>query len=81
MEVLGEIQKNKQEKLIVSISEYKTHTYIDIRVYYEDKKTGEYKPTKKGVALPPSIIREVMELVLEGAEKLQNDQQILKQNL
>ena len=81
MEILGEIQKNKQEKLIVSISEYKTHTYIDIRVYYEDKKTGEYKPTKKGVALPPSIIREVMELVLQGAEKLQNDQQILKQNL
>ena len=81
MEILGEIQKNKQEKLIVSISEYKEHTYIDIRVYYEDKKTGEYKPTKKGVALPPSIIREVMELVLQGAEKLQNDQQILKQNL
>ena len=81
MEILGEIQKNKQEKLIVSISEYKAHTYIDIRVYYEDKKTGEYKPTKKGVALPPSIIREVMELVLEGAEKLQNDQQILKQNV
>ena len=81
MEILGEIQKNKQEKLIVSISEYKTHTYIDIRVYYEDKKTGEYKPTKKGVALPPSIIREVMELVLQGAEKLQSDQQILKQNL
>ena len=81
MEILGEIQKNKQEKLIVSISEYKMHTYIDIRVYYEDKKTGEYKPTKKGVALPPSIIREVMELVLEGAEKLQNDQQIPKQNI
>ena len=81
MEILGEIQKNKQEKLIVSISEYKATTYIDIRVFYEDKKTGEYKPTKKGVALPPSIIREVMELVLEGAEKLQNDQQILKQNV
>ena len=78
MEILGEIQKNKQEKLIVSISEYKAHTYIDIRVYYEDKKTGEYK---KGVALPPSIIREVMELVLQGTEKLQSDQQILKQNL
>ncbi len=65
----------------MSISEYKAHTDIDIRVYYEDKKTGEYKPTKKGVALPPSIIREVMELVLEGAEKLQNDQQIPKQNI
>ena len=76
MEILGEIQKNKQEKLIVSLSEYEGYKYVDIRVYYEDKKTGEYKPTKKGVALPPRVIKEVMEFVLEGAEKLQNDQSI-----
>tara|TARA_R110000824_G_scaffold266063_3_gene455042 strand:+ start:5160 stop:5375 length:216 start_codon:yes stop_codon:yes gene_type:complete len=70
MEVLGEIKKNSKEKFIVSINEYEGHKYIDVRVYYQDRE-GEYKPTKKGIALSPKVVKEVMELVIVGAEKLQ----------
>ena len=47
MKVIGEIQKNKREKIIVSTNEYKGFKYVDLRVHYEDEVSGEYKPTKK----------------------------------
>lgn len=35
----------------VSISSFKGKRLINIREYYEDKKTGEMKPGKKGITL------------------------------
>ena len=52
MKVIGEIQKNKREKIIVSTNEYQGFKYVDLRVHYEDEVSGEYKPTKKGVDCP-----------------------------
>jgi hypothetical protein len=50
--LIGEIQKNSTEKIRVSIESYKGHEFIDVRVYYEDD-TGEWRPTKKGIAIAP----------------------------
>jgi len=44
------IQKNPTEKIQVSEKEYKDNKYIDVRIWYLDEKSGEYKPTKKGVS-------------------------------
>ena len=63
MNIIGEIQKNQKEKIIVSTNEYKGHKYIDLRVHYEDETSGEYKPTKKGIALSPKVIDKVIELI------------------
>ena len=49
MNIIGEIQKNQKEKIIVSTNEYQGHKYVDLRVHYEDEASGEYKPTKKGI--------------------------------
>lgn len=35
----------------IDVREYKGITLIDIREYYEDKKSGEMKPGKKGISL------------------------------
>ena len=35
----------------MSVSQFKGKTLVDVREYYFDKKTGEKKPGKKGVAL------------------------------
>ena len=58
-EIIGEIKKNTNEKIIVSRHVFKNKTILDIRVYYESD-TGEWKPTKKGIAftvdkLPPLL--------------------------
>ena len=60
--LIGEIAKNSIEKIMVSLSEYKGFTFVDIRVHYEDG-TGEWKPTKKGVTITPDKIDELVELL------------------
>ena len=70
MNIIGEIQKNQKEKIIVGTNEFKGHKYIDLRVHYEDETSGEYKPTKKGIAVNPKILPQVIEMMLEAVETL-----------
>ena len=70
MNIIGEIQKNQKEKIIVSTNEYKGHKYIDLRVHYEDEVSGDYKPTKKGIAVNPKILPDVVEMMVKAAESL-----------
>ena len=70
MNIIGEIQKNQKEKIIVGTNEFKGHKYIDLRVHYEDETSGEYKPTKKGIAVNPKILPQVIEMMLEAAENI-----------
>jgi hypothetical protein len=69
MVTIGEIQKNQKEKIIISTNEYKGHKYVDLRVHYEDE-SGEYKPSKKGIAVNPKILPEVVEMMVQAAESL-----------
>ncbi len=70
MNIIGEIQKNQKEKIIVSTNEFKGNKYVDLRVHYEDETSGEYKPTKKGIAVNPKILDEVVEMMLEAGKSL-----------
>ena len=50
---IGEIRKNGKEdadRIMVKVAEYKGKPYADIRTYYRDDVSGDWKPTKKGVA-------------------------------
>lgn len=60
--LLGEIRKNTTEKIRVSKQLYKGYEFIDVRVYYEDD-TGEWRPTKKGIAIAPDKINELISLL------------------
>jgi hypothetical protein len=57
--IIAEIEKNAIERIQITINEYKGHKFVDCRVYYEDDQ-GEWKPTKKGIALNSEIIDEVV---------------------
>ena len=65
--VLKDIQKNASNRIRISLTEFKGHDFVDLRVYYEDE-AGEYKPTKKGVAFNPDLISQVIDALLQ-AEK------------
>jgi hypothetical protein len=67
--LIGEIQKNSTDKLRVSVSEYKSFTFLDVRVYYENDH-GEYKPTKKGITLKKEDIEPLIKLLQEGERRL-----------
>ena len=72
MNIIGEIQKNQKEKIIVSTNEYQGHKFIDLRVHYEDETSGEYKPTKKGLAVSEKNIDGVIKLLTNSKQELLN---------
>lgn len=65
---IGEIPKNSTEKIRVSISEYKGYKFLDVRIYYEDD-TGEWKPTKKGIAISKDNLEPLIKLLNESKKK------------
>ena len=44
---------------------YKEKTYIDIRKYYMNEETDEYKPTRKGITIPLDIAETILKAGME----------------
>lgn len=57
---LGTFEKNSREQIQVSGRTYRGTEYLDIRTYYKDAE-GSYKPSKKGVTIPPDILEDLLE--------------------
>ncbi len=74
-EIIGEMEKGWNEKIIFSISEFKGKNYANIRIYYEDDE-GEWKPTKKGVTVSLDTFREFKENI-ENLESFLLDKKLL----
>ncbi len=49
-DMVAEMEKGWNEKIIFSLSDYKGKNYADIRIYFEDDE-GAWKPTKKGITI------------------------------
>jgi hypothetical protein len=66
--------KNALEEVRVSVSTFKGKKYVDIRVYYQDD-SGEFKPSKKGIAISPELLPELensigkLKEILEAPDK------------
>ncbi|RLE45585.1 transcriptional coactivator p15 [Candidatus Woesearchaeota archaeon] len=67
MNAIGEIRKNATEVIRVGWSEYKGHHFLDMRVYFEDD-SGNWRPTKKGIAIPPEQLAGIMELLAKAEQ-------------
>ncbi|MGD0883566.1 MAG: transcriptional coactivator p15/PC4 family protein [Thermodesulfovibrionales bacterium] len=65
--VIGEFQKNTSEIVRVSFEIYKGRNFLDVRAYFETDN-GEWRPTKKGIAIAPDKIDNLIEL-LQSAKK------------
>jgi hypothetical protein len=50
-EVITKVTKNAREVLFLSLSEFKGHRLIDIRVHVPGEEEGQWVPTRKGVSL------------------------------
>jgi hypothetical protein len=46
------INQTDTGRVHVQVNEYKGKLSVDIRHYYKDKATGEFKPTPKGCSVP-----------------------------
>lgn len=59
-EIVTEMERGWNEKIVFSLSEFKGKNYADIRIYYEDDE-GEWKPTKKGITITLDRFQEFQE--------------------
>jgi hypothetical protein len=50
-EVISKVTKNAREVVFLSLSEFKGHRLIDIRVHVPGEQEGQWVPTRKGVSL------------------------------
>jgi hypothetical protein len=57
-EVISQVTKNARETVLLSLSEYKGHRLIDIRVHVPGDQEGDWVPTRKGVSLAVGLYPE-----------------------
>lgn len=60
--IIKDIDKGKGEIIRVEISEFKGKKLLNLRVWYTDAN-NEYKPTQKGIAIPPELYEQVKEAI------------------
>lgn len=54
-EVISKITKHAREVVLLSLSEFKGHRLIDIRVHVPGEQEGEWLPTRKGISLAVTL--------------------------
>lgn len=62
-ELIGKIEKNNREEIQIKKVEKKGKKYIDIRVFWSDGESEEFKPSQKGVAIPYDSLKELKDLI------------------
>jgi len=65
--------KNATEEVRVSLTEFKGHKLIDLRIYYEPEDGGDRKPTKKGITIDVSLYPELKRALLRVEKELLKD--------
>lgn len=70
MPTIKDIEKGGGEIIRIEVSEYKGQKYLNVRVWYTDKNTGEYKPTQKGVAIKPEQYKDFMSAITAAEGEL-----------
>ena len=65
------IDKGMGNRIHIRLSRFHDRDYLDIRNFYE-ADDGEWKPTRKGIAVPVELYGELMD-ALKGAEQMIKD--------
>lgn len=66
-ELLGKFVKNSREEIHIKKVGKNNREYIDIRTFWFDSNSDEFRPSQKGVAIPVEFVGELKSL-LEGIE-------------
>ena len=67
--LVARIAKNPTEEVRISLTSFRGHDLVDIRVFFQDEQ-GEWRPTKRGVSLSVDSFAELREAVVKAEEML-----------
>ena len=72
-QVVFEVPRGKHEKIRITKGDFKDKVYLDIRLFFTDQKTGELKPTKKGITLPLAYLPQLTSALIQCQKTLHKD--------
>ncbi len=55
-ELVHQMKNHEDDEVRISVDRYQDKEYVDLRIFFKEKKGGEFKPTKKGLKLPAELI-------------------------
>ncbi len=61
--VIGIIEKNKRNRIVVERCEYEGHPYLDIRIHFKPEGKEEWLPTKKAVTVGVKALEELIRVL------------------
>ena len=64
------IDKGLGSRVHVRVSKFRDRDYLDIRNFYETDD-GEWKPTRKGIAIPVDLYDELIEALTEAKGEIE----------
>ena len=67
--VVHKFNRTPTEEVRATVREYRGRTYIDLRIYYMDN-SGEWRPTRKGIALSTEFLPELKACVTKFEEEV-----------
>jgi ribosome recycling factor len=67
--MIGTMEKNVKDTIVVQIRPFKEKMYLDIRNHYRDAQ-GELKPTQKGISIEVGRFNELKEMIDKAAEAI-----------
>ena len=62
-DLVGKIAKNSREEIQIKKVEKNGKNYVDIRVFWYDSKSDEFRPSQKGVTIPCESFSEFKEII------------------
>ena len=69
-QILHQFAKNATEEVRASLTEYKGHKLIDLRIYYEPEEGEDRRPTKKGITIDVGLYPELKKAMLKIEKEL-----------
>lgn len=67
--VVGEVEKNGKETIVIAVNEYKGKLYIDVRNHIKIKE--DFLPTKKGITLNKRTFEPVVKAMIDAFKALE----------
>ena len=71
--VVKTIERGPTQQIQVRLTTFRGREYLDLRNFYLDEESAEWKPTKKGIAVPVELYDELMAALTEAGEALKKD--------
>lgn len=62
-ELVGKIEKNSREEIQIKKVEKKGKKYVDIRVFWYDSNSDEFRPSQKGLAIAYENINQFKDII------------------